>query len=51
VIVSVDGKKVTSSDQFIRLVGEDEPGQVVQLVLVRNGQHRTVAVTLGMRPL
>ena len=51
VIVSVDGKTVTSSDQFIRLVGEDEPGQVVHLVLVRNGQRRTAAVTLGTRPL
>jgi S1-C subfamily serine protease len=51
VIVSVDGHPVSSSDQFIRLVATDSPGQVVHLKVVRNGSSRNVAVTLGVRPL
>ena len=51
VIVSVDGHPVSGSDQFIRLVATDSPGQVVHLKVVRNGSSRDVAVTLGVRPL
>jgi 2-alkenal reductase len=51
VIVSVDGRPVASSDQFIRLVAEDPPGKVLHLQVVRSGQRRAVDVTLGTRPL
>jgi len=51
VIVSVDGHPVTGSDQFIRLVAEDGPGDVVHLVIVRGGNRQSVDVTLGTRPL
>jgi S1-C subfamily serine protease len=51
VIVSEDGHPVTSSDEFIRLVAEVDPGHVVHLRVVRDGRARTVDVTLGVRPL
>ena len=51
VIVSVDGVAVTSSDQFVRLVSTRDPGEVLHLKVVRDGQTRMVDITLGTRPL
>jgi S1-C subfamily serine protease len=51
VIVSEDGHPVSSSDEFIRLVAEADPGQVLHLRVIRGGSTRTVDVTLGVRPL
>jgi 2-alkenal reductase len=51
VIVSEDGHPVASSDDFIRLVAEDSPGQVLHLRVARAGTIRSVNVTLGVRPL
>jgi S1-C subfamily serine protease len=51
VIVSVDGVRVTSSDQFVRLVSTRDPGEVLHLRVVRDGKTRTVDITLGTRPL
>jgi S1-C subfamily serine protease len=49
-IVSVDGTPVDSSDRLVALLAEYKPGDSVQLGVVRNGQSRTVAVTLGNAP-
>ena len=51
VIVSENGHRVTSSDDFIRLVDEASPGDVLHLRVVRGSDTRTVYVTLGVRPL
>ena len=51
VIVSEDGHPVTSSDQFVRLVAEASPGQVLHLRVARGHNVRNVTVTLGVRPL
>jgi S1-C subfamily serine protease len=51
VIVSENGHRVVSSDQFIRLVDQADPGDVLHLRVVRAGDVRTVDVTLGVRPL
>jgi S1-C subfamily serine protease len=51
VITSVNGHPVSSSDEFVRLVAEASPGQVLHLQVTRNGQSRSVDVTLGVRPL
>ena len=51
VIVSEDGHRVLSSDQFIRLVDQADPGDVLHLRVVRGDSTRTVNVTLGVRPL
>jgi len=51
VIVQVDGRAVTSSDQFVRLVSTRDPGEVLHLKVVRGGKTRMVDVTLGTRPV
>lgn len=51
VIVAIDGKRVdTMDDLIVYLVEETRPGQRVTLTLVRDGDERTVEVTLGERP-
>src|SRR3954449_2678934 len=51
VIVSENGHPVLSSDDFIRLVDQADPGDVLHLSVVRGSGTRTVTVTLGVRPL
>jgi S1-C subfamily serine protease len=50
VIVTVDGKAVTTSEQVGEAVASHRPGDRVQLVVVRDGARRTVIVTLGDVP-
>ena len=50
VITAVDGEAVETSDQLQSLVAEHAPGDEIQLTVVRDGETRTVAVTLGDRP-
>ena len=50
VIVTVDGKAVTTSEQVGDAVASHRPGDRVQLVVVRDGARRTVTVTLGDVP-
>jgi serine protease Do len=52
VIVSFDGKSVTSSDQLGTLIRSHRPGDRVPLTLIgAGGRRRTVTVTLGVNPL
>jgi putative serine protease PepD len=50
VITAIDGRKVTSALDVQSIINGKEPGDRIQLTYVRNGQTRTVAVTLGNRP-
>ena len=50
VIVSVDGDKVTRSHNLSDLIGRHAEGDKVKLEIVRDGDRRTVEVTLGKRP-
>jgi S1-C subfamily serine protease len=50
VIVSVDGKRISTSQQLGAIVAAHEPGDRLQLGVVRNGRRRTVTVTLGDVP-
>ena len=50
VIVSVDGDKVTRSHNLSDLIGRHAEGDKVKLEIVRDGDRRTVDVTLGKRP-
>jgi S1-C subfamily serine protease len=49
-IVSVDGSPVGSDGQLADTIALDKPGETVSLGVVRNGQSRTVRVTLGNAP-
>src|SRR5271166_6695359 len=55
IIVSIDGKTVTSSDDVVSAISLRKPGETVSIGLLRaNGhggyKHVTVTVTLGNRP-
>jgi putative serine protease PepD len=49
-IVSLDGATVDSSSRLIALLAEKKPGDRVEFGIVRDGQSRTVSVTLGSAP-
>ena len=49
-IVTFDGKPVSSADTLSGLVQARQPGDTVQVVVERNGASRTISVTLGTKP-
>jgi len=49
VIVSFDGKDVTDTRELVRQVGNTEVGKTVRVVVYRDGETRTLKVTLGRR--
>jgi S1-C subfamily serine protease len=49
-IVSLDGAPIDSSARLIALLASKKPGDRVELGVVRDGQSRTVSVTLGNAP-
>ncbi len=50
VILQVDGKDVVEVDDLSRFVAEHEPGDKVNLTVLRDGKRKQVEVTLGKRP-
>jgi len=50
VIVALDGKEISSSAELQSAVDAKRPGDTVSVTVVRNGERRTVEVTLGTRP-
>jgi S1-C subfamily serine protease len=50
VIVAVDGERVTGMDEVIAEVDAHQPGDEIELTLVRDGDERTETVTLDERP-
>ena len=50
VVLSVDGKDVTPEQTLSFIVANISPGARVPLVIMRDGQRRTVQVTVGQRP-
>ena len=49
-IVAVDGKRLTRSDDLADEISAMSAGDEVELELVRDGQHKTVRVRAGGRP-
>ncbi|MFZ0089153.1 MAG: trypsin-like peptidase domain-containing protein [Solirubrobacteraceae bacterium] len=49
-ITAIDGKLVTSTDQFIATIDNYSPGQTVTLTINRQGQTKHIQVKLGTRP-
>lgn len=45
-IIAVEGKRVTTEDEFLSAIEERQPGAEVNLEVVRNGKRRTVTLTL-----
>jgi S1-C subfamily serine protease len=50
IITEVDGKKVSSMDELVEIVGGSKPGDELELTVVRDGDEETVDVTLGTQP-
>jgi len=50
VIVEADGHKVVQPDALVRAVGEKEPGEKLELTILRGDKRQTIDVTLGKRP-
>ncbi|PYQ11217.1 MAG: hypothetical protein DMH00_08775 [Acidobacteria bacterium] len=49
-IVEIDSKKVEDSGDIRRAIRELEPGDTVQIVVMRDGKKKTVNATLGEAP-
>jgi S1-C subfamily serine protease len=50
VIVELDGEKMTSATALQSAVDARQPGETVALTILRDGQRRTIEVTLAVRP-
>jgi S1-C subfamily serine protease len=50
IITEVDGRKVASMEEMIEIVQGAEPGDELRLTFVRDGDEKTVDVTLGTQP-
>lgn len=50
VIVSVDGHPVVAPNDLAHYISIHQPGQTVQLEILRDGERKQINVTLGKRP-
>jgi S1-C subfamily serine protease len=50
VITEVNGKKVAGMDEVVNIINAAEPGEEVELTILRDGQTKHATVTLGKRP-
>jgi putative serine protease PepD len=49
-VIAVDGKAIESGDALRDAIDAKKPGDKITLTITRNGNERTVQVTLGQRP-
>jgi S1-C subfamily serine protease len=49
-IVSVDGRELTQAQDLSDVIGVHDPGETVDVVVIRDGKKRTLKVTLARRP-
>ena len=50
VVTEVDGDEVTSAEDLQRAIDSHKPGDTITLTVSRDGESRTVEVTLDTRP-
>jgi len=50
IVTEVGGKKVAGMEELVEIVNEAEPGEELELTILRDGQTKTATVTLGDRP-
>jgi 2-alkenal reductase len=50
VIIAVNGRKISRSQDLSELISRAQPGDVVTLEIIRGGERREVRVTVGSRP-
>jgi putative serine protease PepD len=49
-VTAIDGKAISSTEQFIATVDTYGPGKTITLTVTRSGQTRSIKLTLGARP-
>ena len=49
IVTAVDGQEVAGMEELASAIGADQPGEEVELTVVRGEQSGTVSVTLGQR--
>ena len=49
-VTAIDGKTISSTQQFIETVDTYAPGQVITLTVKRGGNTKSIKLTLGTRP-
>ncbi len=50
IITEIDGKKIAEMSEVIEVVNSKDPGDEIELTVVRGDQTKTATVTLGERP-
>lgn len=50
VVIEFDGKRVRNTSGLTRLIRKHSPGDKVNLIIIRDGKEKSVAVVLGKRP-
>jgi S1-C subfamily serine protease len=50
IITAIDGQKITTMEDLIEKVQSSQPGDELELKILRGGQERTATVTLGSQP-
>ncbi len=50
VVIAIEGEEVADADDLVRLIGEREPGDKVEVVVLRDGERRKMKVVLGEKP-
>jgi S1-C subfamily serine protease len=50
IVTEVDGKKVAGMDELVEIINEKQPGDELELTILRDGSNKTATVTLGDRP-
>ena len=50
IITEANGKGLESMDELIEVIQESEPGDELELTILRDGQEKTAEVTLGTQP-
>ncbi|MDP3403278.1 MAG: Do family serine endopeptidase [Brevundimonas sp.] len=50
IVTSLNGRKITSSTELTRAVGQASPGDTLRLEIIREGRPQTINVRSGTRP-
>ena len=50
VVIAVDGERIADFDDLLIVVASKNPGESVELTILRDGEEQQVSVTLEARP-
>jgi serine protease DegQ len=50
ILLAVNGKKVSSTNDMLNLIADLPPGEKSQMTVMRKNKQATLAVTVGRRP-